>query len=182
MMATTHAFAGLAMAVVVAVLVPDLAVPAALGGILGGVFPDLDLAAAHRKTLHFPMLYWVPAVAGVFVLVVAPSPAVAGGACFFLAAAVHAAGDALGGGLEPRPWEGRSDRGVYSHLTGRWVPPQQWVRYDGAPEDFVVGAALAVPGLVVFDGPIRTLTFLMLGVSLVYAAVRKPLGELAARI
>lgn len=54
-MSPTHIAAGLALATPAALLAPELGTAAALGGIVGGVLPDLDLfAGRHRRTLHFP--------------------------------------------------------------------------------------------------------------------------------
>ncbi|WP_135819895.1 metal-dependent hydrolase [Halostella litorea] len=179
MMVTTHAFVGLALASAVAVAAPDLAVPAAVGGAAGGLFPDLDIVGKHRKTLHFPVYYSLAAVPAVAVAVAAPGPATVAGALFLVAAAVHSVSDAGGGGLELKPWEGTSERAVYVHATGTWVRPRHWIRYDGSPEDFVLGAVVAVPALVVFDGPIRSAVVAALVASLAYTVVRKRIVEYA---
>ncbi len=102
MMATTHAAAGLLLAVPLTVVAPDLAPVAALAGVAGGVFPDLDLlVGVHRKSLHFPDYYWVGAVPALAAAVVVPGPAVVAVAYFFLSAAVHSVADAFGAGTEP---------------------------------------------------------------------------------
>lgn len=174
MMATTHAFLGLLLAAVVATVAPEFAVAAAVGGVLGGIFPDLDVAGAHRRTLHFPVYYWVPTVPAVALALFLPTETTVAVALFFLAAALHSASDVLGGGLEPRPWEGTSEKAVYVHPLGRWLRPRQVIRYDGAPEDFLVGAVLAAPALLVYDaGPVRTAVYAGLAVSLVYTLVRR---------
>jgi len=178
-MVTTHAFVGLALASAVVAVAPEFAVPAAVGGAAGGVFPDLDILGAHRKTLHFPVYYSLLAVPAVAVAAAAPGPATVAAALFLVAAAVHAVSDAAGGGLELKPWEGTSERAVYVHPTGTWVRPRQWVRYDGSPEDFVLGAVVAVPALVTFDGPVRTGILAALATSLVYTVVRKRIVEYA---
>ncbi len=183
MMATTHAFVGLAIAAAAVVAVPTLApavvLAAAVGALAGGIFPDLDLVATHRRTLHFPVGYWVLAVPAAVVALVVPDPVPVGVALFFLSAAVHSASDVIGGGLETRPWLGTSDKAVYLHVRGRWLAPRQWIRYDGAPEDFVVGAAFAAPGLVVFDGEVRLVVLAMVAASLLYTVFRKKLVEVA---
>ncbi len=182
-MATTHAFVGLAVAAALVVAVPTLApvvvLAAAVGALAGGVFPDLDLAATHRRTLHFPVAYWVVAVPAVGAGVVAPGPVTVGAATFLLSAAIHSSSDVIGGGLETRPWLGTSDKAVYVHVQGRWLAPKQWIRYDGSPEDFAVGAAFAAPGLLVFDGEVRLAVLAMLGASLLYTVFRKKLVEVA---
>jgi len=179
MMATTHAFVGLALAVPVALVAPELGVPAAVAGLAGGAFPDLDLLFEHRRTLHFPVLYWPPALLAGAVALVVPGPVTVAVATFLLAAAVHSASDVLGGGLELRPWIPTSNRGVYVHATGRWLPPLRVIRYDGSPEDLALACVAAVPGLLVFDGHVRTVTLAALAVSVVYALLRKRIVEWA---
>jgi hypothetical protein len=183
MMATTHAFAGVALAAALAVAVPTLApallLAAAVGALAGGVFPDLDLVATHRRTLHFPVAYWLVALPAAAVALAVPTPATVGVAFFLLSTAVHSSSDVIGGGLETRPWLGTSDKAVYLHVRGRWLAPRQWIRYDGAPEDFAVGALFAAPALLVFGGRLRLVLAAMLGASFVYTVVRKKLVEVA---
>lgn len=178
-MATTHAFVGLAIAAAVATVAPEYALPAAVGAVVGGLFPDLDLLATHRRSLHFPVLYWVPTLPAVGIALAAPSPLSVGAALFLVTAAAHSTSDVIGGGLEPRPWEGTSDRAVYAHLSGRWLAPRQWIRYDGAPEDLVLATLLAVPALVVFEGRIRAAVVAGLVASALYTLVRKRIVEWA---
>jgi hypothetical protein len=179
MMATTHAFVGLALASAVAAVAPELAVPAAVGGAAGGLFPDLDLVGAHRKTLHYPVYYSVLAVPAAAWAALTPGALSVGAALFLVSAALHSASDMFGGGLELKPWEGTSDRAVYVHPTRTWIRPRRWVRYDGSPEDFIVGALFAVPALVTFDGRIRSLLLAALVGSLLYTALRKRIVEWA---
>jgi hypothetical protein len=176
MMATTHSAVGLLLATPVALLVPELALPAALAGLAGGLFPDLDLlVGTHRKTLHYPAYYWLVALPAVAVAVAAPAAPTVGIALFLLSAAVHSVSDVFGAGLEARPWEGTSQKGVYLHAQSRWVAPRRLIRYDGAPEDLAAAAVVAVPGLVLFDDRIRLIVVVGLAVSAVYVAVRKRL-------
>jgi len=180
-MATTHAFVGLALAGAYAALGGDYGTAAAAGALAGGVFPDLDLVLEHRKTLHFPEYYAALSTLAVAVAVARPGALAVGAAAFLVAAAVHAASDALGGGLEARPWQGNSDRGVFLHRRGGWARPRRYVRYDGAPEDFVVGVAFAVPGWLAFDGWVRDVVLVGVAVSAVYVLVRKRLPALEER-
>lgn len=179
MMATTHAFVGLAMAAAVATVAPEYALPAAVGGIVGGLFPDLDLVAVHRRTLHFPALYWAAALPLSAVALLAPGPLTVGLALFALAAAVHSASDALGGSLETRPWEATTDEAVYLHTAGRWLPARRWVPYDGSPRDLAVASAFALPGLIVFEDPVRSVALVGLVTSAVYTLLRKRIVEWA---
>ncbi|WP_336036259.1 metal-dependent hydrolase [Halobacterium yunchengense] len=181
-MSTTHAAMGVVLATPVLAVAPELAAPAALAAMAGGVFPDLDVAVlAHRKTLHFPEHYWLAVLAAFPLAALDPRPLTVGAAFFALSAAVHSVTDAVGGGLGARPWVEDDHRGVYSHCRGRWIRPRRWIRYDGAPEDLVAVAVLSLPGLLLYGGPVRDLTVAMLAVSAAYTALRKPLGELAHR-
>ena len=181
MMATTHGFVGLAIAGVVAVIAPEFAIVAAIAGIAGGIFPDLDVLAEHRRTLHFPGYYTILCLPAIGVAYVATDPVTVGVAMFLVAAALHSLSDALGGTPSATPWESELEHAVYFHPRGQWLPAKRWVRYDGAPEDFAVGAIFAVPGLVVFDGPIRQLVVAGIVVSLTYTLFRRRIGRAVAR-
>lgn len=179
MMATTHVLVGVAIAAIASFVVPELSIVAVLAAAAGGAFPDLDLYAGHRKTLHFPVYYAVLAGAGALFLLIAPSPFLWAATLFLAAAATHSMMDALGGGLELRPWHGTSSRAVYSHFHGRWVRPRRWIRYDGSPEDLGLALLVAVPGVVTFDGRLQTAILGMLALSAVYVLLRKPLVAVA---
>ncbi len=183
MMATTHALAGLLLGAGVASLVPSLATEALIAGFLGGLLPDLDLYVAHRKTLHFPVGFGLSAVIATGAALLAPGPLTVAFAVFLAAAALHSASDVFGGGLELRPWEGRSNRAVYSHFHGRWLSPRRYIPYDGAPADLAVAATLGLGSVTVGDPAIvEPLVAVSLGISLVYTLVRKQLPEIAAAI
>ena len=181
MMATTHALFGMALGAVALFVAPEYATVAIVAGGLGGLFPDLDLAGDHRKDLHFPVYSSLAAVPALALAALAPSAVTIGAGVFLASAALHAASDALGGGLELRPWEATSEEAVYDHFNGRWIRPRRWIRYDGAPEDLLLAGLLSLPGLFVFDGAIRTLTVVGLAASVVYVAVRKRLPEVETR-
>jgi hypothetical protein len=182
MMATTHAMAGLAVAALAALAAPDHAPALAAAGLAGGLFPDLDLYAGHRRTLHFPVYYAAAAAAAVPVAVLAPGAWTLGAAVFLLAAALHAASDVLGGGLELEPWRETSERAVYSHFHGRWLPPRRLVRYDGSPEDVALAAGLGVPAALAFDPTVQRVVAAALLVSVGYALVRRRLPRLVTRL
>ena len=182
MMATTHAFAGVGLALAVSVLVPEAGGMPVAAAAVGGLFPDFDLTGAHRKTLHFPVYYSVAALAAGVVAAVVTTPLTLAVTLFLAAAALHSVMDAAGGGLEPRPWLGRSDRAVYNHANGRWMRPRRWIRYDGAPEDLALCVALAVPAFVVVEGTGETAVVAMVAVSVVYTVARKPLVTLADQV
>ncbi|WP_343773181.1 metal-dependent hydrolase [Natronoarchaeum mannanilyticum] len=182
MMATTHALWGMALALPVLALAPEFA-PVAFGaGLVGGLFPDLDLYAGHRRTFHFPVYASLAAVPAIALAIVAPLPWTVAFAAGLAAAALHAASDAAGGGLELRPWRASSERAVYSHYHGRWLPPRRWVRYDGAPEDLALAVLAAIPLLVVGDGRVAGVAVALLAASLVYVLLRKPLAALVEHL
>jgi hypothetical protein len=179
MMVTTHATAGLLLAAPVALVAPELATPAAVGAIAGGVFPDVDLfVGVHRKTLHFPVYYSVAGAAVALLAVVAPGPATVAAALFFLSAGVHSLSDWFGAGDELRPWERTSPRAVYVHPLRRWLSPRYVVRYDGAPEDLALTVALAAPAAYLFVGEVRLIVVGFVLVAAVYTAFRKRVPDL----
>ncbi|WP_248895948.1 metal-dependent hydrolase [Haloplanus halobius] len=183
MMATTHAAVGLVLALPLLVLAPDLAAVGALASLAGGVFPDLDLLAGqHRKTLHFPDYYWLGAVPALVAAAVAPSATTVAVAWFLLSAAVHSVSDAFGAGTEPRPWERTSAEAVYLHSRRRWIAPRYWVRYDGAPEDYLLTVLLLAPGLTHFGPTVGRVTLVLLTVGGAYTLVRKRLPDLEERL
>lgn len=174
MMATTHAAAGVLAMTPLLYVAPDFAGPAALGALVGGALPDLDLfVGAHRRSLHYPVLGWVPAVAAAGVALVAPSTVTVALAGCLVAAALHALSDILGAGEEERPWEATSERAVYDHLRNRWWRPRRLIPYDGSPRDLLVLAVLSAPGLALFDGPIRAALVGMFVLSVGYTLFRK---------
>lgn len=179
MMATTHVLVGLAIAATIGVFGPEIGLLAVIAAAVGGAFPDLDLYAGHRRTLHYPVYYTAVAVPTLLLAAVLNTPMVWAIGLFLAGAAAHSVMDAAGGGLELRPWRGNSDRAVYSHYHGRWLPPRRIVRYDGAPEDLVLGGLAALPGLLTFEGHLLTGLWILLGVSLAYTVVRKPMVAFA---
>jgi hypothetical protein len=176
MMAPTHVLVGLALATAVARVSPELGTAAALGGVVGGLAPDVDMfVGQHRRTLHAPVLGFVPAavLGGVTVALPRPAPVAVAVSVGLLAAAVHATSDALGGGRELRPWEQTNRNGVYCHAAGRWLQARYVVPYDGAPRDALLAAVLAVPVVCTFDGAVQWLTVGLVAVGVLYALVRK---------
>ena len=184
MMATTHVLAGLVIASAVATVAPEFGPVAVLAAVVGGALPDFDLYAGHRKTLHFPVYLPGAAALATPLALLVPTQATVGLAVFLLAAGLHSAMDALGGGLELKPWHATSEQAVFSHYHGSWIAPRRLVRYDGAPEDLLLAGVLAVPGFVVFGSPVEEGIVGVLAVSAVYVALRKPMvrfGEWAVQ-
>jgi len=183
MMAPTHVLAGVATASALAATAPEYATLGALAAAAGGVAPDLDaLAGTHRRTLHFPIYGSVAAVAALAVAAPSPAPVTVALACFLGGTALHAAMDALEGGREIRPWDRTTDRAVYSHFHGRWLRARRLIRYDGAPEDLLLAALLAVPGLALFEGPVRWLCVACLVIAVPYALLRRRVPALIDRL
>lgn len=182
MMATTHALVGAAIGLALTALAPEQAPLVVATGLVGGFFPDFDLYVGHRRTLHFPVYYsaWAGVLAGV--ALVLPTALTVALAAFALAAAAHSVMDIFGSGLELRPWRGESDRAVYNHALGRWHAPRRLVRYDGAPEDFLLGLGVALPVLANVDGSLWNVVFLAVLVSAGYAVVRKRLPNLTEQL
>jgi len=178
-MLPTHALVGMALALPVVFFVPELAPAALVGGFVGGIVPDLDLYAGHRRTLHFPTLYPIAAVPAILLAVVLPGAITVGLSVSLLGAAAHCRMDIYGGGLELRPWEGNSDRAVYDHVAGEWRQPRRLVSYDGSKGDLALSTVVAVPLLVFVDPPLVVLVVLSLVVAAVYVLLRRRLAALA---
>ncbi|WP_144904128.1 metal-dependent hydrolase [Halobellus captivus] len=178
MMVTTHVAAGLLLAVPVVAVAPQFTLAAAIGAILGGILPDIDLfVGTHRRTLHFPVYYSVLGVLVGAVALFAPTPVTVAAALFFLAAGLHSVSDWFGAGEELRPWERTSDRAVYLHPRRRWLRPRYLVRYDGAPEDLLLTVVFAVPAIVAFDGWLRALVVAGVLLAVAYTLFRKRVPE-----
>lgn len=181
-MLPTHALAGMAAALPFGLAVPELAGVALLAGFVGGLVPDLDLYAGHRKSLHYPVYYPVLAAPTVTVAALTPSPAAVAAACLLVGAALHSAMDVLGGGLELYPWAATSDRAVYDHFHGRWLAPRRVVPYDGSPADLALAALLALSLVLVAGIALRWLVVTALVVAIGYTAVRRRLPDVALRL
>lgn len=182
MMLPTHALAGMLLALPVVAVAPEFGSVALAAGFLGGILPDLDMYVGHRRTLHYPVYFSVVATGVGALAVLVPTALTVGAAVFLLGAALHSVTDVLGGGLELRPWEATSDRAVYDHYRDRWLTPRRWVTYDGSPGDLALSIVLAAPLLVTVDTGLRWMVVAALGVAVVYAALRRVLASVAARV
>lgn len=182
MMATTHAMWGMTLGLPVLAMAPELAPIALAAGLVGGFLPDMDLYAGHRKTLHYPFVAPLLAITCIAVAILYPTGITVALAVGVAAAALHAISDIFGGGLELRPWEATSDRGVYSHLHGRWLSPRRTIRYDGSPEDLGLAGLAAVPLLVIGSEVLQVLVLGLLLISAVYVFLRRRLADLASRL
>ena len=181
-MLPTHVLVGLAVAAPVAVAVPELATPLLAGAVVGSALPDLDVVAIHRRTLHYPTGYVLAAVPAASLAIVVPTAEAVVLASTLVAAALHCRMDRYGGSHELRPWERKSDRAVYDHVEGRWLDAKRWTRYDGAPEDLLVAGVAGLVALVGLVDPFRTVAALALAAAVVYAAFRRRLSDVSARL
>lgn len=178
-MLPTHALAGMALALPLVAVAPEFAPLALLAGLLGGIFPDLDMYVGHRKTLHFPVYYSLAAAVATLGALLIPTTASVAAAFFLLGAALHCVTDVFGSGLELRPWEGTSQRAVYDHYRGTWIAPRRLVRYDGSPGDLLASVTLAVPLFYALEGTLQWIVVAAVAVGVVYAALRRVLADLA---
>jgi hypothetical protein len=182
-MVITHVAVALAFAVPVALIAPEFATPAAVGAIVGGAFPDLDLfVGEHRRTLHFPVVGLALAAPGVGLALLVPTSFTVGLALGLLGFGVHSASDVLGAGEELRPWERTNTNAVYDHVSGRWWQARYVFPYDGSPQDLGLAVAAGIPVLLVYDEPIRLGLGAVLGVAAVYAVLRRRLVPYFERI
>lgn len=184
MMATTHAFMTVAIAALTVPALSEYAAPPLVlaAAFVGGLAPDVDVVATHRRTLHYPVFFAVlaPGLLGAGVIV-GSTPLVLAGV-ILAAAAVHSLSDVFAGSPETEPWNPTTDIAVYNHALGRWHRPRRYVRYSGAPEDFLLAAlCTAVAVLSPVTGPWAdgALVALLL-FSGAYTAARKHLTTIAA--
>jgi hypothetical protein len=182
MMTSTHGFVGAAIGAVLATGRPAVGTAAIVVGFVAGALPDIDLLATHRRTTHFPLLapaVAIPVTIGAFLVGGSTALLVA---VAVLAVAGHCLMDVLGGGVEHRPWEATSERGVYDHVRGRWIRPRRWVRWAGAPEDFLVSLAVGVPVLALAPAGLRPGLGIVLVASGAFVLVRRRLPALTERL
>lgn len=182
MMTTTHGFVGALLGVSTVAFAPELAPSAVVVGFVAGALPDADLLGTHRRSLHFPVFAPLVALCFVGMATLWPTPLAVLLAVGSLAIAAHCFMDAFGGGVEVRPWEATSERGVYNHTSGRWIRPRRWVRYAGAPEDFVLALVCALPVLALTSGALQLALTIVLVVSGLFTAVRRRLPAVTERL
>lgn len=179
MMAVTHGLIGLLLAITSIAIWPEMIFYAALGGYLGGIFPDLDLAFNHRKTFHFPVIFSISTLMMGLIIILYPSIVSIAVFYFFLSAAIHSWIDIFGGGLEARPWIPSDDRGVYSHTLEKWFKPKRWIRYDGSPEDLLLSTLIAIPCYLFYSNIFQDLVVLTLLTGGIYTILRKKIVDWA---
>lgn len=183
MMAISHGLVSVAAASMLLPFGPEYAAPPLFGAaLLGGVAPDLDVFAAHRKTLHYPVGYWGVALGLVGLHAVVPSRPLWLVCVAVVAAAAHSSSDILAGSVEREPWNPTTERAVYNHVRGAWHRPRRYVRYSGAIEDLLLalgGGCVAVAAPT--TGPVADWGLaLLMAAAGVYALLRHPSVSLAA--
>lgn len=182
MMAFTHLLLSVAVAAVVSPLVGEhVAFPLLLGTVVvGGVAPDFDLLARHRRTLHYPVGYPLLAFGCLATFWSTGAPTALLGTLLFAAAALHVFGDLLGGSAETAPWDPVTEFGVYNHLLGRWHRPRRLVHYSGSPGDLLLAWAFAAVVLAASGDPVLDAAVVGLaGLAGVYTLARRRLHSLA---
>jgi len=169
MMAFTHLLMSLALAALVSPLVSDTVAPPVVLAIVvvGGLAPDLDFLARHRRTLHHPVGFPVLALVslGVFAATGVSAALLLG--LWFVANALHVLADLLAGSAERAPWDPVTEFGVYNHILGRWHRPRRIVQYSGSRGDLLLGVGC---GLVALSSPVTTPAVDAATVALVFAA------------
>jgi hypothetical protein len=185
MMALTHGLASLALVAFATPFLSETVTPVLLAvAFLGGLAPDLDVVAEHRKSLHYPVGYTVLAVVFGIWYIRAPTSGglLATGAVG--AAALHTCSDILAGSVESEPWNPTTDRAVYNHALGGWHRPRRLVRYSGAPEDFLLcGVCASVALLASATGPTADALLLWLvAVAGGYTLARRHLTDIWTRL
>lgn len=184
MMATTHAFMTVAIAALAVPALSEYAAPPLVlaAAFAGGFAPDFDMLASHRKTLHFPVYFSALAVAVLGGgLLAGSTPLVLAGVAV-AAGAVHSLSDILAGSPEAEPWNPTTDIAVYNHCLGRWHQPRRYVRYSGAPEDFLLAAACAAVAVLSPATGVWADSALvaLLSVTGLYAVAREHLATITA--
>lgn len=184
MMAFTHLFMSLAVAVLAIPVVSEFVAPpvVVVTAVVGGFSSDLDLIARHRRTLHYPVVFPLLTLASFALFLVSGFVAGLLGGLLFGAATLHVLADLLGGSAERAPWNPVTEFGVYNHVLGRWHRPRRIVQYSGSPGDFLLGAGfgtiayLSPETTAAMDGAIVFLVVVAGG----YSLGRKRLSNLAS--
>jgi hypothetical protein len=106
-------------------------------GLIGGAFPDVDRLEqfgflSHRKTLHYMAGYGLLAIILIALGYFAPLNLrlwIIGLSCFLVGAWLHSFMDIFDG-----PWAEDINKGVYEHLTRRWLRALNWIPFASLQE------------------------------------------------
>nr|EGQ39889.1 MAG: hypothetical protein J07AB56_06170 [Candidatus Nanosalinarum sp. J07AB56] len=114
MMLPTHAATGLLLGVAASQLFSYGSVTVFLA-VAGSVVPDLDMLMSHKRTLHYPIVGLLSAVA---LWLLSPHAGM-----FAFSAGVHAVMDVFSNGKTMRPGTDSDPRAVYDHASAGWLSP-----------------------------------------------------------
>lgn len=185
MMAITHVLVSLLLLTPIFTAHPEHIVVLASVTALSSVLPDFDLYfGTHRKTLHSPILIPVLAVVSIATYLYNPTLTTALIVAGTASMAAHSLIEIIGGGLEDRPWEQTSTKGVYAHTHQRWIRPRFWIPYDGSPHDFALAATVAALTYYL-NPPLPYLTAVLLAalsIAALYTLLRKFMPRLEAEL
>lgn len=181
MMAPTHVFVSLLLASPLLLIAPEASIFVFAFAVIGGFLPDFDLFfGTHRKTLHFPSGYFVGSLVFILIAFVYTTVGTISLAALAIGVCSHVFGDILGAGLEYKPWEKTSDRGVYNHIEDEWIAPTYILGHDGSLRDFT--ALLFMSPLVFFVySDVSFIVEFIVGIvllALLYSALRKILPSI----
>lgn len=118
----------------------------ALLGLVGGSLPDVDrweqIGFSHRRTLHYVSGYGLLAILFTAIGYFAPRGFlvwIMGACCLFAAAWLHSFMDIFDGF-----WADDVNKGVYEHITKRWIRALNWIPFASVRE-WSLQSACAVP-------------------------------------
>lgn len=182
MMLPTHIVLGLTILTpFLPVLPTTLRIPAILGIIIGSTIPDIDLIIGyHRKTLHAPIYALLAALTCTVIATINLTPLTITATTLTIGIAQHSLSDALGGGLEHKPWQQTATKAVYSHHHNTWWQPKHFIPYDGSPHDlalYIALAALTYTTYAPYNHYLSLLTTLTI-IATVYTASRRILPRI----
>jgi len=185
MMALTHGAVAVALVALTSPVLGEYAGPPMLvAALLGGLAPDIDLLATHRKSCHYPVGYTVVAGVALGGLAATRWTAVALAAVAVGAAALHAWSDVLAGSVETEPWNPTTERAVYNHALGDWHRPRRSSERTGAPEDglLAVGAAAVAVGSPATGPTAEAGLWWLAAIAVGYTLSRRRLSGLPRRL
>lgn len=174
----THIMKGLVLISPLLYIYPELSDPIILCTIIGFSIPDLDIIAfQHRRTLHYPLLGFLPYIFSISLFLLTSSEFFLFASILFFSIHIHAISDIFGGSLEPEPWEQNDERAVYNHLKSNWIKPLRLVQHDGSKGDLVLYFILLT--IFLFAKPIEfemyhiVLIFILSVIAIIYTSLRK---------
>jgi hypothetical protein len=171
MMTSTHGIIGLCLGYIAIILGIPLPEYALLAGLIGGIFPDLDLLKNHRKTFHLPVYYPISFLAILSIYLIHNEVVFLYIGLFLLSATIHTLIDVISGGLAPVEFKKTKAFPVYSHYQEKWIS-HKIIRYDGSLEDFSTSLIAGFAALYVLNGAFIYITFFLLMISTTYFVFR----------